>query len=91
MSDKEVRALPVHPAAWDGIVRFLDQRGIDVDPVGDLEGIPTFSMGVRSLNVPPAPSVGADPEDEVGREAREDAEDWKHHATFIPKLAGGAE
>jgi hypothetical protein len=100
MADKEVRALLVHPAAWTGIVRFLDQRGIDVDSVGDLEGIPTFSMGIRSLDVPPAP-VSAEAPDapapsspagggDTATEERELREDEKHHAEFNPKLADGA-
>lgn len=62
-ADREVRALLVHPAAWDGIVRFLDQRGIDVDPAGELEEIPTFLMAIRSLDLPPAGAAVPAPAD----------------------------
>lgn len=52
--EDEVRALLIHPAAWTGLVQWLDSRGIYVQTAGDLEGIPCWSMGVRDLDPPNA-------------------------------------
>jgi hypothetical protein len=50
----DVRALLIHPAAWSGLVQWLDSRGIYVQTAGDLEGIPCWSMGVHDLDPPVA-------------------------------------
>lgn len=47
----EVRALLIHPAAWNGLVKWLDSRSIYVQAAGELEGIPCWHMGVRDLSL----------------------------------------
>jgi hypothetical protein len=70
-ADGEVRALLVHPAAWNGLVAWLTSRGLTVDSVGDLEDIPTYSMGIGDELAAAAPR--APRADLAGLAAREDA------------------
>jgi hypothetical protein len=60
-ADGEVRALLVHPAAWDRLVDWLTSRGLTVGGAGDLEGIPTYFMGISDELAAAAPQAPAEP------------------------------
>lgn len=71
-ADGEVRALLVHPAAWNRLVDWLTSRGLTVDAHGALEEIPAYSMGIsdelaRATGVTPAvPQAPAEPTEDGG-------------------------